>query len=166
MQFFIFLHTLTCYFQMKWGQRSLSLSLVSHIGICSVSFDFQTKKEKRRIQERKKCTQDEDVAIKPHIYTQKTRKKRTVIFKKRGKKEICSLFSHFLRVYEWWLKFFFYNSAFLQSCFFSLNQQYRMNEWLLSVVKKKSAHTRFPRVPFTSFNKTSCSLWVRKRKKI
>jgi hypothetical protein len=40
-----------------------------------------------------------------------------------------------------------------------------MNEWLLSVVKK-SAHTRFPRVPFTSFNKTSCSLWVRRRKKI
>jgi len=33
------------------------------------------------------------------------------------------------------------------------------------VLLKKSAYTRFPRVPFTSFNKTSCSLWVRKREK-
>ncbi len=45
---------------------SLSLSLFSHIGICSVSFDFQTKKENTRA---KKCTQDEDAAIKTHIYT-------------------------------------------------------------------------------------------------
>jgi hypothetical protein len=54
-----------------------------------------------------------------------------------------------VRVDEWWLKFFFlffFIFIFLQSCFFSLNQQYKMNEWLLSVVKKIT-YMRFPRIP-------------------
>ena len=102
-----------------------------------------------------------------HTYTQNVKKKKmTVIFKKkRGKKEICSLFSRFVRVYEWWLKFFFSFLHFYSPVFSHLinNTEWMNGYWVL--LKKKSAHTRFPRVPFTSFNKTSCSLWVRKRKK-
>ena len=64
----------------KWSEAgvgcfTLSLSH-SFIGICSVSFDFQTKKENTRAK-KKKCRQDEDAAIEKHIHTK---------MKKRGKK--------------------------------------------------------------------------------
>jgi hypothetical protein len=70
---------------------SLSLPLFSHIGICSVSFDFQTKK--REYKSEKKCTQDEDAAIKTHIYTKYKKKKMTVIFKKKEEKKKLALYS-------------------------------------------------------------------------
>jgi len=73
----------------------------------------------------------------------KKEERMTVIFKKRKKRNLLFILS-FCESLWVMIKIFFFISAFLQSCFFSLNQQYRMNEWLLSVVKKK-VHTRASR---------------------
>ncbi len=63
----------------------LSLSLFSHIGICSVSFDFQTKK--REYKSEKKCTQDEDAAIKTHIYTKCEKKENDCYLQKKNEEK-------------------------------------------------------------------------------
>jgi len=127
------------------ARTRLPLSLFSHIGICSVSFDFQTKKRKYK-SENKNVRKLRTLLLK-HIHIKYKKKKRTTVIFKKEKKRNFALYSLvFVRVDEWWLKFlfsFFFISLVLQSCFFSLNQQYKMNEWLLSVVKK--VHTRASR---------------------
>ncbi len=85
-----------------------SLSLVSHIGICSVSFDFQTKKKNGEYKSEKNVREMRTLLFK-RTYTQNVKKERNCLLslKKRGKKEICSLFSFFESLWVM-IKFFFY----------------------------------------------------------
>jgi len=88
----------------------------------------------------------------------------TVIFKKKGKKEICSLFSRFCESRWVMIKISFFLSLHFYNPVFShliSNIKWMNGYWVLL----KSAYTRFPRVPFAYFNIKSCSLLIENKKK-
>ena len=123
-QFIFFLLRLARYFQSKWMRwHRLLLLLDVVVGICSVSFDFQTRTKKRiHTTHEKKTdvrTRCENAVIEKRSERDETKQKRTVpiIFSKekiRQEKEATySVFARFVRVYKWWLNFFSFISAFL-----------------------------------------------------
>ena len=152
-----------------FSSASLSLALFTHRHLfCFIWLSNQKEEEEEEYKTENKNVRKLRTSLLKHTHIHVKYKKRarmTVIFKKKGgegKKEICSLFSCFVRVNEWWLKFFH------RCIFYTLAFSHLINDikWMSthSVLFKK-VHTRASRESsFSSSNIKSCSLWVRTRR--
>jgi hypothetical protein len=127
---------------------SLSLSPLTHRHLfCFIWLSNQ----KKRIQERKKCTQDEDAAIKTYIYTKCKKKRKWLLSLKKRKKRNLLFILPFCESLWVMIKIFFSFLHFYNPVFSHLiNNTEWMNSYWVLLKKKKCIHA-LPESPLHLF---------------